>query len=64
MSCIILADGYGKRLWPLTREIAKPLLPVGDRVVLDYIMDRVLELNEIDRIITSTNLRFENDFKR
>jgi len=62
--CIILAGGYGKRLWPLTREIAKPLLPVDDRVVLDYIIDRVLELDEIDRIIISTNLRFENDFRR
>ena len=43
--CIILAGGYGRRLWPLTREIAKPLLPVDNRVVLDYIMDRVLELD-------------------
>ena len=62
--CIILAGGYGKRLWPLTKEIAKPLLPIGDRVVLDYIMDKVLELDELDKIIISTNLKFEKDFKK
>ena len=42
--CIILAGGCGRRLWPLTREIAKLLLQVGDRVVLDYIMDRYWSL--------------------
>ena len=64
MICIVLAGGYGKRLWPLTRDTAKPLLPIGDRVVLDYVMDKVLELDELDKIIISTNLRFEKDFKK
>jgi len=44
LMCVILASGYGRKLWPLTREIAQPLLPVSDKVVLDYIMDRILEL--------------------
>jgi len=64
LTCIILAGGYGKRLWPLTRSIAKPLLPIGDRVVLDYIMDRILELKEITRVIISTNLKFRKDFEK
>ena len=64
MICIILAGGYGKRLWPLTKDVAKPLLPIGDRVVLDYVMDKVLELDELDKIIVSTNLKFEKDFKK
>ena len=28
---ICIVGGYGRRLWPLNREIDKPLLPVGDR---------------------------------
>jgi len=62
--CIILAGGYGKRLWPLTKDTAKPLLPTGDRVVLDYVMDKVLELDDLDKIIVSANLRFEEDFRK
>ena len=56
MICIILVGGYGKGLWPLTKEIVKPLLLIGDKVVLDYIMDRVLELDELEKIIISANL--------
>ena len=39
MICVILASGYDRRVWPLTREIAKPLLPVGDKVVLELKAD-------------------------
>ena len=63
LTCIILAGGYGKRLWPLTRSIAKPLLPIGNKVILDYIMDRILELEKITKIMISTNLKFRKDFE-
>ena len=33
-------------------------------MVLDYIVDKVLELDELDRIIISTNLKFGKDFKK
>ncbi len=46
---IILVGGQGTRLRPLTYDIPKPLLPLGDRPIIDYIIDNVKEVG--DRII-------------
>jgi dTDP-glucose pyrophosphorylase len=37
---VIMAGGAGKRLWPLTKDTPKPLLPVGDKPLLKHILDR------------------------
>jgi len=62
MKCIILAAGYATRLYPLTLEKPKALLPVGDRPILDYILDKVCELEEIDEIIIVSNAKFYSNF--
>jgi choline kinase len=36
----VMAGGKGTRLLPLTRVLPKPLIPVGDRTILEIIMDR------------------------
>jgi NDP-sugar pyrophosphorylase family protein len=36
MKVAILAGGYGKRLRPLTESIPKPLLPVGDKGIIEW----------------------------
>ena len=64
MIAIILAGGYAKRLWPLTKEMPKPLLPLGGRPIIDYIMDKIREIDEIRRVIVSINLRFKNLFEK
>jgi glucose-1-phosphate thymidylyltransferase len=61
---IILAGGYGKRLWPIALNTAKPLLPVCGRPVIEYIMEKLDEVECLRRILISTNLRFEDDFRR
>jgi len=58
---IILAGGYAKRLWPLTLETPKPLLPVGDGCILDYILAKMDGLG-IEETIVSTNKKFEEKF--
>lgn len=62
MRAIILAAGYATRLAPLTDTIAKQLLPVGGRPMLDWVYDRVEEVS--DDIHLVTNSRFAEDFRR
>lgn len=41
MKAIVLAGGLGTRLRPLTFAIPKPLVPVGDRPILDILMENL-----------------------
>ena len=62
MRAMILAAGYATRLAPLTDSIAKQLLPVGGRPMLDWVCDKVEEVS--DDIHLVTNSRFAEDFRR
>jgi glucose-1-phosphate thymidylyltransferase len=64
MIAILLAAGYGTRLYPLTRDRAKPLLPVGGRPIIDYLVDRLEECADIERYLLVSNARFAADFER
>jgi mannose-1-phosphate guanylyltransferase len=56
MKAVILAAGKGTRLKPLTYGIPKPLLPVGGRPVIDYVIDNLLTAHgEIDEIIVAVS---------
>lgn len=63
MKALILAAGYATRLRPLTDSIAKPLLPVAGRPMVDWILDRIAETSA-DEIHLVTNARFAGDFER
>jgi len=63
MKAILLAAGYGTRLRPLTDERPKHLLPVGGRPMLDWILDSVREVEEVDAVHLVTNHRFAADFE-
>jgi glucose-1-phosphate thymidylyltransferase len=62
MRAIILAAGYATRLRPLTDSIAKQLLPIGGRPMMDWVSDKVEELTTDIHIVT--NARFAGDFER
>ncbi|HRF60672.1 MAG TPA: sugar phosphate nucleotidyltransferase [Fimbriimonadaceae bacterium] len=49
MKGLILAAGKGTRLYPITQRIAKPLMPLANRITLAYAFDRLLELG-VDEI--------------
>jgi glucose-1-phosphate thymidylyltransferase len=63
MHVIILAAGYATRLRPLTDTIAKPLLPVGGRPMLDWILDRIDDVDDVDEIHVVTNAHYAPSFK-
>ena len=63
MKAIILAGGYATRFRPLTDDLSKCLLPVGGRPMLDWILDRVEQVEEIDEVHVVTNHRFARDFE-
>lgn len=37
---VIMAGGKGTRLYPYTKILPKPLIPVGDKPIIEHIMDR------------------------
>lgn len=41
---IIMAGGKGNRLKPITNVIPKPLIPVGDKTIIEEIMDRFVQV--------------------
>ena len=62
MKALILAAGYATRLRPLTETRAKPLLPVAERPIVDWILDRIAEVDELEEVHLVTNARFAPDF--
>lgn len=63
MKAIILAGGYATRLQPLTEDLSKCLLPVGGKPMVDWILERIREVEEIDEVHVVTNSRFAQDFE-
>jgi NDP-sugar pyrophosphorylase family protein len=41
LPAVVMAGGYGKRLLPLTESVPKPMLPVGDRPLLELIIQQL-----------------------
>jgi glucose-1-phosphate thymidylyltransferase len=64
VKAIVLAGGYATRLRPLTDRVAKPLLPVGGRPLVDWILERIEQIPEVDGVHVVTNSRFAADFER
>jgi len=50
----ILAAGLGTRLRPLTERLPKPLLEIGGRPIITYVMDHLLKVG-VDRFIVNTH---------
>ena len=59
MKCLILASGFGTRLYPLTMEQAKALLPYRGKPMINHIVDKVPP--DID-ILVNVNKKFAADF--
>jgi glucose-1-phosphate thymidylyltransferase len=64
VKALVLAAGYATRLRPLTDTIAKELLPVGGRPIVDRILDKLAEVDAVDEVHVVTNARKAPQFAR
>ena len=58
MKCLILAAGYATRLYPLTENFPKPLLKVGEKSILDWLLDDLDKSGLIEEYVVISNHRY------
>jgi len=65
MRVIILAAGYGTRLYPLTHSLPKPLISINNKPIINFLIEKIDKLSKQFRIkevrIVSNN-KFYKDF--
>ena len=62
MTVIVLAAGYAVRLQPLTLNTSKSLLPIGNKKIIDRILEKVLKVKGISSLYIITNSKFFKNF--
>ena len=62
MTCIILAAGYATRMYPLTLNYPKPLLEVGGKKIIDWLIED-LEKSGVERTVVVSNHKFISQFQ-
>jgi len=63
MNALILAAGYATRLYPLTLTKAKPLLDVAGKPMIDWVLDNLAPVPDLERVYVVTNRKFVKDFQ-
>ncbi len=63
MKAIILVAGYATRLYPLTLNTPKALLPINGKAIVDYIVDQIQTIDAVDEIYVITNHKFAGQFE-
>jgi glucose-1-phosphate thymidylyltransferase len=63
MNALILAAGYATRLYPLTLDKAKPLLVVGGKPIIEWVVDNLVGVAGLETIYVVTNDKFAAHFE-
>ena len=64
VSAVVMAGGYGARLRPLTNEIPKPMLPLGDKPLVEHTIDNLRRYG-VQQVYMATHYKpeaFSNHF--
>ena len=61
MKCVILAAGYATRLYPLTENFPKPLLAVGEKNILEWLIEDIGD--SVDEYVVISNHKFVEHFR-
>jgi glucose-1-phosphate thymidylyltransferase len=64
MKLLILAAGYATRLYPLTLNQPKPLLPVAGKPMIEHVLDNLAPIGGLDRVYVVTNAKFVRHFQQ
>ena len=64
MTVLILAGGYGTRLAELGKNTPKPLLKIQNRYLLEYILEKIKPLKDVEKIVLVTNNKFYGIFQQ
>ena len=65
VDAVLMAGGKGERLRPLTEKTPKPLLPVGDKAIIDHNVDRLISygVQHISVTVNYLKEQIENHYK-
>ncbi len=61
---LVLAGGYGTRLQQIAKDVPKPLLPIRNRPLIDYILDKIQGLSGLQEVLVVTNNKFAQVFEK
>ena len=64
MKALILAAGYGTRLASVIKDTPKPLIPVGNRPLIDYVVDKLQDIKSLTEIVVVSNNKFTPNFQQ
>lgn len=62
MQALILAAGFGTRLYPLTRDTPKALIKINEIPIIEHTIEKLRKIEEIKTIYILSNNRFYIDF--
>lgn len=63
MQVLILAAGYGTRLYPLIVDTPKPLLEVNGKPIIEHVLSKLENLEDVSQAIVVTNNKFYTNFE-
>lgn len=63
MNVLVLAAGYATRLYPLTLDKAKPLLLVGGKPIIEWVVEKLIDVPALETIYIVTNDKFAHQFQ-
>lgn len=63
MKIVLLCAGYATRLYPLTKDQPKSLLPVGGKPIVEHLLEKLEEVRGVDQVFLVSNDCFYSHFK-
>lgn len=64
MKALVLAAGYGTRLYAITKDTPKPLLEVAGKTLINHLLESIRGFKDIDEVFVVTNAKFFETFQK